>query len=298
VQANWSPTGNDLVFLSLGDEGVDLFSVHKDGTGLVQLTNTDNRVESAPSFSPDGDKIVFSACTDPGPNQRCANYVMNSDGTGETEVSTPRIPYLDTFSDDHIDPFWRTILLGTGSSLTQADGRILESFTADAQQGGPFDNIDAHIGSNCKLVGDFDVQAEISLETWPSANGVQVNLNAFDTGGQVLRESQVWGEQYATWIPPTFTDVDTTDLAGSLRLTRVGSTMTGFFWNGSGWTQIASGTTTLDDTALGLSANTFLNRFGDEAVDVAWDDFLITSGTFSCASWWADQSPDWQPITR
>ena len=169
---------------------------------------------------------------------------------------------------------------------------------ADARQGGPFDNISAHVGSNCKLVGDFDVQADFSLETWPSANGIQVTLHAFETGGQVLRESQVWGEQYATWIPPTFTEVPTTDLAGSLRLTRVGSTLTGFFLNGSGWTQIASGPTTLDDVTLGLSASSFMDRFAHEAVDVAWDNFRIGSGTLACPSWWADRSPDWQPITR
>ena len=294
VMANWSPNGNDLVFQRFDDQGTDLFVVHKDGTELVQLTDTENRTESAPGFSPEGTKIVFSGCT----GISCSNYVINRDGTGETEVSTPRIPYLDTFTGDRLDPFWHTILFGTGSSLTQTDGRLLESFTADAQQGGPFDNIDAHVGSNCKLVGDFDVQADFSLETWPSANGVQVTLHAFETGGQVLRESQAWGQKYATWIPPTFTDVDTTDLSGSLRLTRVGSTLAGYYWSGSGWTQIASGATTLDYATIGLGMSSFLNRFGHGAVDVAWDNFRITSGTFSCPSWCADRAPDWQPIGK
>jgi TolB protein len=299
VQASWAPRGNDLVFARLGNTGSELFAVHKDGTHLTQLTNTPARTEFQPGFSPDGAMIVFNACSGLGTDQQhCANYIMNTDGTGETEVSTPRIPYLDTFSDTRIDPFWHSILSGTGSHLAQTNGRLEETFAADAAQGGPYNNIDAHVGSNCKLAGDFDVQADYNLLAWPAANGVQVALNAFEPGSQVLRESQVWGEQYGTWIPPTFSSVLTSDLSGSLRLTRVGTTITGYYRNGLTWVPVASGTTTLDDATLGLSASSFMDRFAHQTVNIAWDNFRINNGTFSCPTWWTDSAPDWQPVAK
>jgi hypothetical protein len=299
AQGSWSPRGNDLVFARSGETDSDIFLVHENGKGLTQLTNTPTRAESQPGFSPDGAMIVFHACSGLGTDeQHCANYVMNSDGTGETEVSTPRIPYIDTFSDTRIDPFWHSILSGTGSHLAQTNGRLEETLDADAAQGGPFDTIDAHVGTNCKLAGDFDVQADYNLLVWPGANGVQVTLEAFEPGSQVLRESQVWGEQYGTWIPPTFSSVPTSDLSGSLRLTRVGTTITGYYRSGLTWAPVASGTTTLDDATLGLKASSFMDRFAHQAVNIAWDNFRISSGTINCPTWWDDSAPDWQPVPR
>ena len=107
VEANWSPRGNDLVFVRFDSfNGSDLYVVHSDGSGLRRLTNTPDRVEFEPAWSPDGTKIVFHACSGLGTStQHCVVYVINSDGTGETEISTPSIPYLDPFSGDRLDPF-------------------------------------------------------------------------------------------------------------------------------------------------------------------------------------------------
>lgn len=300
-QANWSPSGNDLVFARFGTTDSDLYVVHKDGTGLRQLTSTPGRSEDQPAFSPDGNKIVFHACVDPGgPSQHCANYVRNVDGSGEVEVtSTPTAPYADTFGGDWIDPFWHTSLAGEGSEVTQTNGRLEEAFAEDAEQGGQYDNIDAHVGTNCKLTGDFDVQADFSLLTWPAANGVQVYLSAFEANGaQVLRESQVWGENYSTWFDPTFTESPTTDVNGSLRLTRTDDAVAGYYRNGQAWAQIASGTTRLDDVTIGLGTSSFMDRFVHQVVNVAWDNFRINSGNISCPTWWADSSPDWQPTSK
>ena len=63
LQPNWSPSGNDLVFVRWDETNAhtDLWVTHKDGTGLRQLTNTPDRQEYEPGFSPDGNKIVFHA---------------------------------------------------------------------------------------------------------------------------------------------------------------------------------------------------------------------------------------------
>jgi len=100
--------------------------VHTDGSDLRQLTNTPNRIEFDPIWSPDGQQIAFEGCTDLGTDtQHCALYTSNADGTGETDISTPRIPYLDTFSDTRIDPFWSSgTFNGTGPVISESNGLL------------------------------------------------------------------------------------------------------------------------------------------------------------------------------
>src|ERR687888_285675 len=110
VEADWSPRGNELLFERFtfgGPVTTDLYVVHTDGSGLRRLTSTPDRLELQPAWSPDGTKISFLGFTGVGtPDAHGAVYTMNADGSSVTEISTPRIPYLDTFSDDRIDPFW------------------------------------------------------------------------------------------------------------------------------------------------------------------------------------------------
>ena len=104
----------------------------------------------------------------------------------------------------------------------------MTTLAANSVQGGVFDEIETHWGTQCRLVGDYDVQADYRLLEWPAANGVQAALSSFagpsNIGFMALRESQVWGEQYGSWIPQDFTSIATSDSAGTLRLQRQGDT--------------------------------------------------------------------------
>ena len=54
-----------------------------------RLTQTSDRAEFGPSWSPEGDRIAFTGCFNAGtPRQRCDVYVMNADGTGEVQLTT------------------------------------------------------------------------------------------------------------------------------------------------------------------------------------------------------------------
>ena len=114
---------------------------------------------------------------------------------------------------------------------------------------------------------------------------------------QAVRESQVWGEQYGSWIPQDFISTATGDTAGTLRLQRQGDTAQTSYWNGSSWVVLASGPTITDPATITLGASSFMERFTHQEVKVAWDNFRINSGTIVCPTpWWEDDSPDWHGL--
>lgn len=89
---NWpsiSRDGRNIVFTtdatSVGKDGVDLYiaPVQPDTTPLQLTTDGSTTFESAPSFSPDGKRIVFNTATEADPAARKNSVVlMNVDGSG------------------------------------------------------------------------------------------------------------------------------------------------------------------------------------------------------------------------
>lgn len=66
---SWSPDGQWIVFMRTKDDGhafteSDLYAIRGDGTGLVRLTATPDRLEMNPDWSPDGSAIAFDDITD------------------------------------------------------------------------------------------------------------------------------------------------------------------------------------------------------------------------------------------
>src|SRR5687768_5367759 len=82
--ANWSPRGNELVFTRSTEAGRDVFTVRTSGTGLLRLTNTPDRFEFAPVWSPEGTQVALVGC--PSDTNDCGIYVTDADGTFETRV--------------------------------------------------------------------------------------------------------------------------------------------------------------------------------------------------------------------
>jgi Tol biopolymer transport system component len=104
---DWSPDGQRLAFTTNFIGGVldeEIWTINADGTQPTRLTsnNTDYQGylsgphDSAPSWSPEGDAIVFER--DAPDFSSSAIYIMNTDGTGESMVlqgigrRTPKIP--------------------------------------------------------------------------------------------------------------------------------------------------------------------------------------------------------------
>jgi Tol biopolymer transport system component len=107
---DWSPDGSRVIFERrvLDGTGDALYTVRRDGAGLHRLTNCDGDCwsDNEPDWSPDGRRITFGRATGPksgdGPS-KVAIYVMNADGTGMRQVSTPE-PAAGEM-DDHY-PTW------------------------------------------------------------------------------------------------------------------------------------------------------------------------------------------------
>jgi dipeptidyl aminopeptidase/acylaminoacyl peptidase len=309
VEADWSPRGNDLLFVrfTFGSSlNTDLYVIHTDGSGLRQLTQTPDRLELQPAWSPDGAKITFFGCSGVGtPNPHCAIYTMNAEGSGESEISTPRIPYLDTFSGDRIDSFWGSpFVTGSGPLISETNGRLEVSIPSDTLNDPLLGFANAGVGAQCHLLGDFDIQVDYQLLQWPPQSGVNVDFDTFDivngTYGDVhgmFVFDPGGGTGISTHFPgPLNTFVSAPELSGTLRFDRVGSTLTAYRLTPAGWSALQSTSDLADEVAVNL--NVFSSappQFSHPDVKVAYDNFRVNSGTFSCPSWWNDHAPNWQP---
>ena len=103
--ADWSPDGKTIIFTShavtdnpMNSVTAEIYSMNVDGTGQPTRLTNNTEEERAPSWSPDGTRIVFQ-CRLNGPDFEIC--VMNADGTGQNAVTSNDLPDLTpTWSPD------------------------------------------------------------------------------------------------------------------------------------------------------------------------------------------------------
>ena len=293
--AVWSASGNDLAFLR-DHSGVDndLYVVQANGTGLRQLTNTPDRVEFWPAWSNDGSEILFQT------GDGHLRAVSVGDGAERAVPTWPQAPLADDFSDGLRDSSLWHAIADPGGSVGELDGRLVASISGIAVPGGPFNQIDEHIGSQCSLAGDFDYQVDYQLLTWPQHGGFFAALNAFFGDGAVARVSTPFDppfdESYNAWRGGAnflFNQVNTADMNGSMRLVRSSGTMSAYYRSpGSDWTLLLTAPDVTGTTVYGMGLSAQAWSFGHQDGSVAYDNFRLTSGALTCPDWWADLAPD------
>jgi Tol biopolymer transport system component len=100
----WSPFARQLVFVGYTDNGVDLFTINADGTGLRNLTDAPGLYRD-PSWSPDGTRILYTHATNDGSHIEVIDLasgeitaLTNATGGASEPVWSPagdRIAYVD-----------------------------------------------------------------------------------------------------------------------------------------------------------------------------------------------------------
>lgn len=195
-------------------------------------------------------------------------------------------PYRDGF-DSGLGSIWHTSGSGTGATLATANGRLEISIRADAAAAAPGGSFDAHVGTNCKLHGDFDVQVDFELLAWPAGNGVEAFLHTYYGAApnweSVNRRSVPWGELYDARIAGSNSSTLTNDLSGTLRLTRSGGILTASSRDGTDWRVVAARVAVLEPAVITLGAGSYDEGFANRDVRIAFDNFSINRGRLICA---------------
>jgi hypothetical protein len=172
---------------------------------------------------------------------------------------------------------WNVSTIGSGPAATEANGGIDLFFPANAR-GDPQQQllIAVSVTARCHLTGDFDLQADYSLVSWPPRNGVRFGLVAgADT---VLRTSNPHSSDntYSTSFSGYLTSGDTLDARGRLRLTRTGTTVTGYYLSNRTWVSIASASATVGASGYAIAAWTDSVTFGQRDVRVNLKNLTVT----------------------
>jgi Tol biopolymer transport system component len=89
---DWSPDGSQIVFSSNRSGNYELYFMDADGSNVKQMTQTSDRDEVEPVWSPNGDSIAcLCGSVDANPGDIC---VVRADGSGQINL-TPDDPDID-----------------------------------------------------------------------------------------------------------------------------------------------------------------------------------------------------------
>jgi len=197
----------------------------------------------------------------------------------------------DNFNDNSINTsLWQAFSSGTGFNVNEVNQQLEISLPGTTSGA-------AGYLSRCALRGDFDMQVDFTLLTWPSLNGTEVGLGLnkpFSTdliaGVALFGEhtatdgthfNQIYyGETSAGFGSTVETNIGQGD-SGSFRITRTGNTIDCFFMGATDWVNVAHFT----DPSLAIDGAFLLTcglSPGGSPVLVAFDNFLLQYDQLVC----------------
>ena len=181
----WSPDGATVAFQQ--DPGLhpEIWSADASGGNLQQLTSN-SADDVHPAWSPDGAKIVFASDRNTPGGNTSDLFVMNADGTGQTNISnTPTV--------DEDSPAWspdgtKIAFSRDGDIATVApDGTSLDQLTATERM---------------ELEPDWSPnQTQIVFRTGINADDEIFKMNANGSGVTNLTNTGAAVEEHPVWSP-------------------------------------------------------------------------------------------------
>jgi hypothetical protein len=210
-------------------------------------------------------------------------------------------------SGDRIDPFWAPpFITGSGPSVSETNGELELSMPTNTVNDPVAGFAQVGVVTQCHLLGNFDIQVDYRLLQWPPHSGVNASFETgtfvdgnfaqtfgmfvFDPGG---------GTGVSTNFPgPVNTFVPAPEATGTLRFVRVGTTLTAYRLTPAGWSALQS--TTQAENEVDVNVNLFSNapQFSHPDVKVAYDNFRVSGGTFSCRDRQSPAEPRFWPPRR
>lgn len=179
---------------------------------------------------------------------------------------------------------WTMSTLGTGPSATPdgdgVDFLIPAGTTTDPQKRFAAIGLEA----KCKLTADFDLQVDYRLVTWPAHNSVRVGLG---TGTYSVQRASNLGtgvdNLYVLDFAGNQPRAETQDMSGSLRLTRVGGMISGYYRSNGSWVMIASAEGPTDPTPFSVAAWTDYDAVVKSDVKVNVTHLTILPAASACS---------------
>jgi hypothetical protein len=176
------------------------------------------------------------------------------------------------------------------STITEHDGRLELLIPASVCTGDPAVQVGSGVKAACLLSGDFDIQVQFFLLDWPPSSGVRLGMgvNPEGAGAAGIMERVSFHpiecpigscEHYVTHMVGGLTITATSDVAGTLRLTRVGTTLQGFYRDGETWVPVGSDVCPTQDLEFLLWVWGHCDIFCNQRILVALDNMQINSGT-------------------
>src|SRR5256886_2177835 len=92
----FSPDGSRIAFVTQRDGNPEIYVMNADGTGVTRVTN-DPQVDGRPTFTVDGQSIVFHSSRPAGKQEI---WAVNLDGTGLTQLTRDSINFSPAVSPD------------------------------------------------------------------------------------------------------------------------------------------------------------------------------------------------------
>ena len=135
------------------------------------------------------------------------------------------------------------------------------------------------------IVGDFTAQIDYTFLNWPTPD----NKERLGFGDGVnppmplvverVSDSGFGGDVYLTHFPNGVQgNTSTQDTSGKLRLTRVADTVSGYYWNGTDWTMVASYSTGGENSVSRLlGAAIWAENPATVGVKVSVDNFSLNA---------------------